>query len=133
CMRHHLLILLLVTTPFSPAVAQSRWKEIGKTSAGNSVFVDPRSVKKDNGIITARIPVKVTTPVPQQNGDHWDTSHHIAVFACAKSRVAAKKTIYYTNEAAGKISSRSTNKIPGYGPAIGGSMTQVALDYFCKK
>ena len=132
-MRHHLLILLLVTTPLANAVTQSRWKEIGKTSAGNSVFVDPRSVKKDNGIITARIRVKFTTPVQQQNGDHWDASHHIAMFDCAKSRVAAKETIYYSNEAAGKVSSRSTNKIPGFGPAIGGSMTQVALDYFCKK
>jgi hypothetical protein len=132
-MRHHLLILLLVTTPLAPTVTQSRWKEIGKTSVGNVVYVDPRSVKKENGIITARIRVKFTTPVPQQNGDHWDASHHIAMFDCAKSRVAAKETIYYSNEAAGKISSRSTNKIPGFGPAIGGSMTQVALDYFCKK
>lgn len=97
------------------------------------MFVDPRSVKKDNGIITARIRVKFTAPVAQQNGDRWDASHHIAMFDCAKSRVAAKETIYYSNEAAGKVSSRSTNKIPGFGPAIGGSMTQVALDYFCKK
>ena len=132
-MRLHLVIVLLVTTTLAPTAAQSRWKEIGKTSAGNSVYVDPRSVKKDNGIITARIRVKFTTPVPLQNGDHWDASHHIAMFDCAKSRVAAKETIYYSNEAAGKIASRSTNAIPGYGPAIGGSMTQVALDYFCKK
>ncbi len=132
-MRLHLFIVLLVTTPFAPTVTQSRWKEIGKTSAGNVVYVDPRSVKKDNGIITARIRVRFTTPVQQRNGDHWDASHHIAMFDCAKSRVAAKETIYYSNEAAGKISSRSTNAIPGFGPAIGGSMTQVALDYFCKK
>ncbi len=132
-MRYHLLILLFVTAPFTPTAAQSRWKEIGKTSAGNTVYVDPRSVKKDNGIITARVRVKFTTPVPQQNGDHWEASHHIAMFDCAKSKVAAKETIYYSNEAAGKVASRSTNKIPGYGPAIGGSMTQVALDYFCKK
>jgi hypothetical protein len=132
-MRLHLVIVLLVTTTFSPTAAQSRWKEIGKTSAGNSVYVDPRSVKKNNGIITARIRVRFTTPVKQQNGDQWDASHHIAMFDCAKSRVAAKETIYYSNEAAGKIASRSTNAIPGFGPAIGGSMTQVALDYFCKK
>lgn len=132
-MRLHLVIVLLVTTALSPTAAQSRWKEIGKTSAGNVVYVDPRGVKKDNGIITARIRVRFTTPVKQQNGDHWDASHHIAMFDCAKSRVAAKESIYYSNEAAGKIASRSTNAIPGFGPAIGGSMTQVALDYFCKK
>jgi hypothetical protein len=132
-MRLPLFVLALVSTALAPSTAQSRWKEIGKTSAGNAVYVDPRSVKKDNGIITARIRVKFTTPVKLANGDHWDASHHIAMFDCAKSKVAAKETIYYSDEAAGKIAQRSTNAIPGYGPAIGGSMTQVALDYFCKK
>jgi len=136
-MRLHLLVLALVTFSFlpvaSPAVAQSRWKEIGKTSAGNSVFIDPKSVTKAKGIITSRIRVKFLAPVNLPNGDRWDASHHIAMFDCANSKVAAKETIYYSNEAAGKVASKSTNAIPGFGPAIGGSMTQVALDYFCKK
>lgn len=132
-MRIPLLVLLSVSAPLMPASAQSRWKEIGKTSTGNSVYVDPRSVKKDTGIVTARIRVKFTTPVKLPNGDHWEASHHIAMFDCATSRVAAKESIYYSDEAAGKVAQRSTIAKPGFGSPIGGSMTRVALDYFCKK
>lgn len=132
-MRLKLLALVLLIAPIAPASAQSRWKEIGKTSAGNTVYTDPGSVKKDNGIITARIRVKFTTPVALPNGDHWAVSHHIAMFDCAKSRVAARESVYYSDDAATKVVQRSTIAKPGFGPAIGGSMSQVALDYFCRK
>jgi len=39
-------------------------KEIGKTSAGNLVYVDSKTVKTVNGITTARIRVKFINPVP---------------------------------------------------------------------
>jgi hypothetical protein len=127
------IVSLALAGAIAPVSAQSRWKEIGKTSVGNVVYVDPASVKKNNGIITARIRVKFTTPVTVQNGKQWVVSHHIAMFDCAKSRVAAKESIYYSDVAATKVVERTTIAQPGYGPAIGGSMTQVALDYFCKK
>ena len=116
-----------------PASAQTRWKEIGKTSTGNSVYVDPTSVKKDNGIITARIRVKFTPPVVLQNGKQWAVSHHVAMFDCAKSMVAGKESVYYSDAAATTVVQRSAIAKPGFGPALGGSMTKVALDYFCKK
>ena len=47
------VITALVAQPTSVAAQSSRWKEIGKTSAGNFVYIDPKSVKKVNGIITA--------------------------------------------------------------------------------
>jgi hypothetical protein len=130
------LILACATALLSPgeqARAQGRWKDIGKTSTGNSVYVDPASIKKDNGIITARIRVKFATPVALPNGQQWAVSHHIAMFDCAKSTVAAKETIYYSDAAATKVVQRSTIAKPGFGSAIGGSMTKVALDYLCKK
>jgi len=128
------LIALTVALSARSANAQtaSRWKEIGKTSAGNSVYVDPRTVKTVNGITTARIRVKFTTPVATPEGN-WVQSHHTAMFDCAKKTVAAKESIYYSDAAATKVVRRSVIAQPGYGPAIGGSMTQVALDYFCKK
>jgi hypothetical protein len=125
---------MLLSAALTPAPAQqsSRWKEIGKTSSGNPVFVDPKSVSKaKDGIITARIRVKFMKPV-EARGGNWVQSRHIAMFNCAKKSVAAKETIYYADEAATKVVQRSAPKIPGYGPAIGGSMTAVALDYFCK-
>ncbi|MGH7616944.1 MAG: surface-adhesin E family protein [Gemmatimonadaceae bacterium] len=133
-MRPTLLALLLAAAAVGPASAQSRWKEIGKTSTGNVVYVDPSSVKKDHaGIITARIRVKFTTPVALPNGTHWSVSQHIAMFDCAKSRVAAKESTYYSDDAATHVVQHSTIAKPGFGSAIGGSMTQVALDHFCKK
>ncbi|HEX3867783.1 MAG TPA: surface-adhesin E family protein [Gemmatimonadaceae bacterium] len=124
--------LLLLVSAGGVLSAQGQWKEVGKTSAGNSVFVDPSSVKIVNGIVTARVRVKFATPVAAGK-DLWYASHHIAMFDCAKSAVAAKQTIYYGNAAETKIVEKKTIAMPGYGPAIGGSMTKVALDYLCTK
>jgi hypothetical protein len=125
------MMLSAVLTP-GVAAQSSRWKEIGKTSAGNPVFVDPKSVTKaKDGIITARIRVKFVKPVETPNGN-WVQSRHVAMFDCAKKTIAAKESIYYADEAATKVVQRSAPKIPGYGPAIGGSMTAVALDHICK-
>jgi surface-adhesin protein E len=114
------------------AQAQARWKEIGKTSSGNSVFVDPRSIKTVNGIITARVRVKFDPPVQTPQGA-WATSQHLAMFDCAKSTIAVKESVYYANEKTNKVVERKVNALPGYGPAIKGSLSQVALDYLCKK
>lgn len=130
-MRLH-TTLLLVTLAAGPAAAQGRWKEMGKTSVGNPVYVDPTSVRTVNGIVTARIRVKFVQPVTTPEG-LWVTSQHLAMFNCEKSTVAAKESVYYSDEAGTKVVEKKTNKIPGYGPALGGSMTKVALDYLCKK
>jgi hypothetical protein len=53
------------------------------------------------------------------------------MFDCAKSSVAAKETIYFGDESGTKVVERKTNAKPGFGPALGGSMAKVALDYLC--
>jgi hypothetical protein len=133
-MRYHIVLLLLASlaAPAAPAAAQGRWKEIGKTSAGTSIYVDPSTVKTVNGIITARIRVKFSPPVTTPEG-LWVTSQHIAMFNCATSRVASKESIYFSDEAGKKVVEKKVNAIPGYGPAFDGSMPKVALDYLCKK
>lgn len=122
---------LLSFVPVHHAAAQGRWKEIGKTSAGNAVYVDPRSVKRSGGTITAVVRVKFTPPV--QTGTYTMTaSHTVAMFDCAKRAIAAKENTYYTDEARNRIADRTVNKIPGFGPAIRGTLADVALTYFCK-
>jgi hypothetical protein len=130
-MRTPLLAVALLAAPLLTSGAQGKWKEIGKTSVGNPVYVDPRSVKKVNGIITAKIRVKFVTPVKTPQGT-WYTSQHIAMFDCAKSTIAAKESIYYGDAAETHVVDKKTIAQPGFGPAIGGSMTKVALDYICK-
>jgi len=128
-MNAYRLSTILLVLP-ALAAAQSRWKEIGKTSGGNSVYVDPRSVKKVNGIVTARVRVKFETPVQTRQGA-WATSQTLAMFDCAKSSIAAKETVYYADEKTGKVVERKVNAQPGFGPALGGSMGKLALDYLC--
>lgn len=112
--------------------AQSRWKNIGKTSAGNIVSIEPRSVKTANGITTARVQVRFINPVKTPEGA-WRISRSIAMFDCTKKSVAAKENAYYSDLAATHVIEKHVNAKPGFGPAFEGSMSQVALDYFCKK
>jgi hypothetical protein len=127
-----LLATLALTATAVTAGAQGRWKDIGKTSSGNSVYVDPRSVKTVNGIVTARVRVRFEPPVQTPQGA-WTASQHQAMFDCAKSRIAVKESVYYADEKTNKVVERKVNAQPGYGPALKGSLSQVALDYLCKK
>jgi hypothetical protein len=131
-MRTLILPPLLIARLSFSAQGQDRWKDIGKTSSGNSVYVDPRSIKTVNGIITARVRVKFDPPVQTAQGI-WTTSQHLAMFDCAKSTIAVKESVYYTYEKTNKVAERKLNAQPGYGPALKGSLSQVALDYLCKK
>jgi len=130
-MRTRMLTLLLVLSSATAAAAQPGWKEIGKTLTGNSVYVDPRSMRKANGIVSARIRVKFAEPVSTPRGS-WKTSQHLALFNCAKSTVAAKQSTYFSDESGTHVVERTTIAQPGFGPALGGSMAKVALDYVCK-
>jgi len=137
-MRTTLLTLILAATAAASlptaataqSRAQTRWKDIGKTSSGNAVLVDPSSMKTVNGITTMRVEVKFNPPVKTPKGD-WYLSRHIALFDCAKKTVGAKESVYYGDAAATKVMEKKVIAKPGLGSPIGGSMTQVALDYVC--
>lgn len=124
------LALSLALVAALPAAAHAQWKEMGKTASGNPVYVDAKTVKTKDGITSARLQVKFVNPVETPQGT-WRLSRHDAMFNCAKKTVAAKASTYYSDLAATKVVRRDVIKIPGYGPAIGGSMTQIALDYIC--
>lgn len=134
CPTVRLLALIGVVAVARPgsAAAQSRWKEIGKTSAGNAVYVDPRSVKKVSGLVTARVRVRFDPPVKTPKGP-WATSQTLATFDCAKSAVAAKENVYYADAAGTRVVDRTVNAKPGFGPVLQGSMGEIALAYLCKK
>lgn len=123
------LVLLALTAP--AAAAQSRWKDIGPTASGNVVSVDPRSIKRNGGLVSATVRVVFTTPVKTPQG-LWASSKTSATFDCAKKSLAAKENVYYSDAKSTKVVERKVNKLPGYGPALGGSLGAVALDYLCK-
>lgn len=124
-------LALAATTP-APAHAQraGRWKQIGTTSVGNPVFLDPRTVKRENGIVTALVRVTFNEPVKTPKGE-ITASRTVAMFDCAKRRVAVKENTYYVDERRNLVYQHSAPKIPGYSSPIKGTLPDVALRYFC--
>jgi hypothetical protein len=124
------LVLALVLVP-TAAYAQKKWTPIGATASGNQVFVDAKSVKRTGSLVAASVRVVFTTPVKTPSGT-WMSSRTSATFDCAAKKLAAKESIVYGDAKETKVVDRKVNKIPGYGPALGGSMGALALDYLCK-
>ena len=127
-----LLVTALVLAA-APVGAQRapRWQEIGKTSTGNTVFIDPRSVSRDSaGIITATVRVvykdTVATPEGAIRG-----SRSVAMFNCATRQVAVKENIIYHDEARGTVYRRSAPARPGFGPVFTSNFSGVALQHLC--
>jgi hypothetical protein len=119
-----LAALILIQAP--------RWKEIGKTSAGNPVFIDPRSVKKGaDGIITASVRTTFVKPVATPKGEPITASRTVAMFDCAKKVAAVKENIFFHDEKTNKVFNRSAAKQPGFGPAIRGTLPDIAMAHLC--
>ena len=63
------VVLLGATIHLPPNVSQANWKAIGKTSVGNPVYVDPKSVKKaPDGIVTATLRAVFVKPIATPKG-----------------------------------------------------------------
>jgi hypothetical protein len=125
-----IFVLALVLAP-SLVQAQKKWTPIGATSSGNQVFVDAKSVKRTGSLVAATVRVVFTTPVQTPTGT-WMSSRTSATFDCAAKKLAAKENVYYGDAKETRVVERKVNKLPGYGPALGGSMGALALDYVCK-
>jgi len=130
-MRRTLSLLGLLLLAPSLAMAQKKWTQIGATSSGNPVFVDLKSVKKTGNLVAAPVRVVFLKPVATPKGD-WMSVRVVGTYDCAKKAIAVKEQTYYGDKAEAKIVDHKVNKLPGYGPALGGSLAGVALDYLCK-
>ena len=127
-----LLAVMLSLSPVPPNAVQAKWQEIGKTSVGNPVYIDPRSVKKGaNGIVTATVRTAFVKPVATPKGP-ITASRTVAMFDCARKVVAVKENTYYHDEKANRVYQHTAAGIPGYGPAIKGTLPDVAMAYLCK-
>ena len=114
------------------ARAQVRWKEIGQTSSGNRVYVDPRSVQARQDLVDATVRVVFTTPVESADGPLYATRTK-GTFNCTTRRLAVKENVFYGNAKETKVVERKVNRIPGFGWVPEGSLGSVALDYLCRK
>lgn len=126
-------IIALATTGARAGSQAPRWQEIGKTSTGNMVYLDPRSVRTaPDGIITATVRVVYTEPVPTPQGPITG-SRSVTMFDCTGRKVAVKENIIWHDERKGTIYRKSAPKQPGFGPALTSTFAHVALEHLCAK
>jgi len=128
-MLHPATLLLLAAA----VLPQSKWQEIGKTSTGNSVYLDGKSVRKaPDGIVTASLRVTYTPPLDTPKGK-VTSARTVAMFDCAKRLVATKQSVLYLDERKGIEYRRRTIAKPGFGPAFSSTFADVALRHLCAK
>ena len=129
-----ILLALAASAPLTaarPALqTHGTWKSIGATSVGNAVFVDTRTVKRTGNLVAANVRVVFKEPVKGAKGA-FSSYRTSATFDCAKKSLAAKENVYFADARGTKVIDRSVNKMPGFGPALGGSLGDVALKYLC--
>ena len=125
------LAAMLLLLP-APAAAQGAWRQIGATSAGNTVFVNRASVKTSNGITTATVRVTLAKPGSTPRGPITST-RTVIMLDCAKQTYAVKENTIYHDEKANRIYDHKVIGIPGYGPPIKGGMPDIVLTNLCKK
>jgi hypothetical protein len=123
-----LLALLLLLWP--AAAHAQRWTAVGRTSNGNDVFVDSRSIEHHGALADATVRLVFSAPVKTPKGV-WASSRTTATFNCAKSTLAAKENVFYADAKGTKVTERTVNKLPGFGPALKGSLGDVALNWVC--
>ena len=114
----------------APVAHAQKWKDIGKTTSGNVVSVDERSIKHKGDTVAATVRVIFTEPVKASRGT-WKSSKTTAMFDCKRRYLAAKENVFYSDEKGTKIVERSVNKMPGFGPGLSGSLGGIAVDYLC--
>ena len=113
----------------SSATAQ-RLVEIGKTSVGTPVFLEAKSVTRNNGITTATVRVRLQPPLKHALGD-LRSSRTIAMYDCARQTVATRESWYYLDDAGKKVGMHKEIKLPGFGPSFKGSLADVAMRHLC--
>ncbi len=120
-----------VTIVFAASTMQAQpLKQIGATSVGTPVMLETRSVKKAEGIITATLRVGLQPPIKTAGGD-MVSMRSVAMIDCAKQTTATKERWFYFDAKGTKEARHDVPGKPGFGPAIKGSLADVALKYFC--
>jgi hypothetical protein len=127
-----LTLVLSGSTASLQAQSASALQEIGKTSVGTPVFLETKSVSRAGGIVTATVRVKLQPPI-KNGAQELRSSRAIGMYDCAKQTVATKESWYFTDDAGRKEGMHRTVKLPGFGPAIKGSLADVVLKHVCTK
>lgn len=121
------------TKPVAKPVAKPPAKgltSIGATSAGTPVYLETKSVTRAGGIITATLRVGLQPTIKTAQGD-MVSMRSIAMIDCANKTTATKERWFYFDEKGTKEARHDKPGKPGYGPALKGSLADVAIGHFC--
>lgn len=129
-MRLPSVLALLAVASFAEAQGAARWQEIGKTSSGNTVFVDARSVKDSLGMKVAVVRTVYSEAVSTPQGPITG-SRARAIFDCANQKVAVLESIIFHDERTNRIYRQSAPRQPGFGPALQSTFAHVAMEHLC--
>lgn len=129
-MRLLSVLSLLAVASFAEAQGAARWQEIGKTSSGNTVFVDARSVKDSLGMKVAVVRTVYSEAVSTPQGPITG-SRARAIFDCANQKVAVLESIIFHDERTNRIYRQSAPRQPGFGPALQSTFAHVAMEHLC--
>ncbi len=125
-----LAAVLFACSAAAHAQGNTRWEEIGKTSTGNPVYVDARSVKDSLGMKVAIVRTVYVEPVSTPQGPITG-SRARAMFNCAEQKVAVLENIIFHDERANRVYRRSAPAQPGFGPALQSTFAHVAMQHLC--
>jgi len=125
-----LFAAVALTFAASHAQAQARWKAVGKTTSGNEVSVDARTIKRHGDVVDATVRVEFAKPVAMSGGN-VSMERSSAMFNCAAHTTATKDNVLYSDAAGRHVVTRTTNKIPGFGSPFKGTPPDLVLQYVC--
>lgn len=128
-MRVSVLFVPVLTALASPP--QHRWQAIGKTSTGNPVFIDARSVTRAGAVATAVVRVVYVEPVATPRGTITSV-RATAMFDCSRRLVASKETTLFLDERANRVFQHTVVGKPGFGPALSSTFADVAMRHLCR-
>jgi hypothetical protein len=112
------------------ASAQSRWKTVGKTTSGNTVSVDSRSIKRHGDVVDAVVRVRFTKAIAMREGSVL-LERSNAMFNCKARTTATRDNVLYSDAAGRHVVKRTVNKIPGFGSPFKGTPPDLVLQYVC--
>ena len=113
----------------SPLEAQAM-TIIGKTSAGSPVSLETKSVHRAGGITTATVRVALEPSIKTSSGD-MVSMRSVTMVDCAKQTTATKERWFYYDAKQSRVARHDVPKIPGYGPAIQGTLADVIIAHIC--
>lgn len=122
--------LLVASFVLVPSLTAQTLTVIGKTSAGSPVSLDTKSARSANGITTATFRVALAPSIKTSSGD-MVSMRSVTMIDCAKQTTATKERWFYFDEKQTRVARHDVPKIPGYGPALKGSLADVVIAHIC--